>query len=131
MSRFIKLDYGIEDTRTGLIWAPSDLEGPFNWADGQKAAAALNLGGFSDWRLPTCDELLTLVDRTKFSPAADPILNLQSRWYWTSTPAAYSPGECAWVIDLYHGNASWLRHAGAFRVRAVRPSQAIGLLGAT
>ena len=51
----------VEDRETGLIWARAPLPGKRrNWEAAKKDAAALNLCGWTDWRLPTIEELLTL-----------------------------------------------------------------------
>jgi hypothetical protein len=81
--------------------------------------------GFTDWRLPTRVELLTLVDDTKWNPAIDTskFPDCQSDWYWTSTPAAFSPADCAWIVGFGFGGANWFSRDGRAFVRAVRPSQ--------
>jgi hypothetical protein len=93
------------DKERGLMWPAQDLAGRHMWSDAKKAASALDLAGASDWRLPTIDELETLRDRSRFSPAADPILNLQSDWYWSSTPVASAPSDFAWLVHFYYGNS--------------------------
>ncbi len=46
----------VTDTRTGRQWAP-DPGGRMTWHQAGEYARKLRLGGFSDWRLPTRDEL--------------------------------------------------------------------------
>jgi hypothetical protein len=124
--RFTVADGVVSDSHTGLTWSAEDVGGKrFTWEQAKAAVAALTLGGFTDWRLPTCDELLTLVDRSRYSPAIDTgaFPSCRSDWYWTSTPAAYSPGGCAWVVGFYGGDADWVSHDGSLLVRAVRASQ--------
>lgn len=91
-------------------------------ADAERHVAQLDLAGATDWRLPTIQELLTLVDYSRYAPAIDTgaFPDTQSDWYWTSTsPAAGSP-SCAWIVDFDDGYARRsLRDYDAF-VRAVR-----------
>jgi len=48
------------DHKTGLMWQQDNVE-IINWSQANKYAKNLKLGGFSDWRLPTIDELKTLI----------------------------------------------------------------------
>jgi hypothetical protein len=117
----------VVDNETGLMWPARDSNAKrVTHADAQKTVDSLNgakLGGFSDWRLPTIGELLSLVDYTKFNPAIDTDFFLKvdtDSWYWTGTPAAYSPEACAWIVNFYGGNSGWGYRGIRFYVRAVR-----------
>ncbi len=113
------------DTTTGLRWTRETVAGGRrNWADAHKAAAAVDLYGFTDWRLPTIKELLTLVDYERYEPAIDTsVFQCEPSWYWTSTPAASSPADYAWLVNFSYGNALWLHQGSDGFVRAVRASQ--------
>lgn len=75
--------------------------------------ASLNtasLCGFSDWRLPTRRELVSIVDLSLQGPAIDPaVFPNMSPWfnafYWTSTVSAgtASVGVMAWSVDVTTG----------------------------
>ena len=120
----------VRDARTGLIWSRATLSGGRrNWKDAQTAAAACTLGGFSDWRLPTVQELLSIVDYERTEPAIDPMFECEDSWYWTSTPLASSPSDCAWLVDFSDGHSNWGGQDYEGFVRAVRPGQLIGQLG--
>lgn len=120
------------DLETQLIWSRDTLPcGEVNWKKAKKACAELNLAGWTDWRLPTRKELLSLVDDTRHSPAIDTaFFNCESSWYWTSTPAAYSPGVYAWFVGFGNGYSGWDGQDGGGRVRAVRASQYSAIGGA-
>jgi len=123
-SRFEQLEVGVLDNSTGLIWTRDNVPGGrMNWKDAQEACAKLTLGGFSDWRLPTIKELLTLVDYGRHAPAIDSVFNCESAWYWSSTPLASSPGDCAWYVYFKYGLAFWDSPNGYGFVRAVRVGQ--------
>ncbi len=52
---------GWVDQATGLCWQPEAREYPLVWSAAGDYCADLSLGGHVDWRLPTVDELRTLV----------------------------------------------------------------------
>ena len=113
------------DTLTGLEWSTSDLGRHTNRAENsaaEAACAALDLGGHTDWRLPTVDELETIRDRNRFSPACDPdaFPACPLAWFWTATPDASSPKAYAWLVYFVLGNSDIYRRDDDNRVRAVR-----------
>ena len=61
-------DGTVSDLNTGLMWqkttdATSDsLEGRVTWYEAEEYAKNLILGGYSDWRVPSIKELISLVD---------------------------------------------------------------------
>lgn len=71
-------DETISDLATGLMWQKADDGISRNWEEALAYAEALELGGYSDWRLPNAKELQSIVDysrspQTTSSPAIDPI----------------------------------------------------------
>ncbi len=47
----------IRDSSTRLIWAAADNQEDINWFQASHYVEKLRLGGYSDWRLPTVNEL--------------------------------------------------------------------------
>jgi hypothetical protein len=107
------------DNRTGLIWTSGNVGGGrMTWAEAEKTAAAVGEG----FRLPTVDELQTLVDRTKYNPAlrgAEFFIGPESSYYWTSSPDASDP-DCAWVVHFNDGYVLLGYRSSPAFVRAVR-----------
>ena len=124
MSRFTKSEDGkaVTDTLTGLVWSQNTVASDVTFEDAVKAVEALGEG----WRLPTVDELQTIVDRTKYDPAIDTeaFPDTESDCYWTSTPCAWRPESARWVAYFYdgdvYGHGGFLNYAC---VRAVRGGQ--------
>jgi hypothetical protein len=113
------------DDLTDLDWPADDLGSFSNEAEdseAEDACAALDLGGFTDWRLPTIDELESIRDRSRCSPAIDTEFfpDCPSDWFWSSTAHAYGPAEYAWVVGFYYGSSLSGGRDGRYRVRAVR-----------
>jgi hypothetical protein len=53
---------GWTDPATGLTWTTEDNGSPVNWNQATAYCSNLRLGGYSDWRLPTIDELQGIYD---------------------------------------------------------------------
>ncbi len=105
--RFEMLEAGILDRLTRLLWRRSAnlTSQPVRWREALVAVAALNQAGArSDWRLPTLNELESLVDCAAHSPAlpiGHPFTNVQDI-YWSSTTSLFEP-DWAWALYLEKG----------------------------
>ena len=112
----------VRDSTSDLIWSVEEVKKPLTWKKSIEWAKKLTVAGFTDWRLPTVEELFLLADRTRHSPAIDTTFfpGCTSDWYWTSTPAAYSPGDVAWLVRFSYGDSDWSYLSYDHRVRAVR-----------
>lgn len=92
--------------------------------DTEKFVAAVNLEatcGFSDWRLPTADELSGIVDAgAATAPTIRPqFANQAAAAYWTVSPKA-GDSFGAWAVDFNSGAVGALAKSSANRVRLVR-----------
>lgn len=137
--RFVNLDaagkpssgeyVAVYDHKTGLTWSAEPLQGGKNLdhAAAMKACESLSLLGQKDWRAPTIEELLSIVDYTRFDPAVDTAhFKGPFGWTWSSTVAA-SPSGFAWLVDLDDGGSGRGHQSNHSRVRAVRAGQQLGL----
>jgi len=111
--RFIKKDDCYLDNETGLEWT-LDNYGPMTWDDAVDCCKSLGGG----WRLPTIEELLTLVDFTKSDPSTK-LPNHESSYYWSSTILASDPND-AWSIYFGDGLVSYIDKVGHEYVRCVK-----------
>ncbi len=57
------VDGTVKDTKTGLMWAAKDNGEDIGWKDAKKYCENFKGGGYTDWRLPSLDELEGLYDR--------------------------------------------------------------------
>jgi len=81
------------------------------------------LCGFTDWRLPTKRELLSIVDNGGYKPAADERFfpNTLALHYWTSSPFQEDDNS-AWQVYFLYGEAiPNLKNTGSY-IRLVRGS---------
>jgi len=64
--RFIAYDNGtVLDTRTNLMWAAKDNGSDINWQGAKSYCENYRGGGYTDWRMPTLEELTGLYDADK------------------------------------------------------------------
>ncbi len=64
--RFIAYNNGtVLDTQTNLMWAAKDNGSSINWASAKSYCENYQGGGYTDWRMPTQDEVAGLYDKTK------------------------------------------------------------------
>lgn len=133
--RFTKLDASgkpttgthtaVHDAKTGLTWSAEPLQSDkeLYHADALKACSSLELLGKKDWRAPTIEELLSIVDYTRCDPAVDSDYFLGPYgWTWSST-VAKAPAGYAWHVDLYDGSSLRVGQTDHLHVRAVRSGQ--------
>ena len=93
-----------EDSSTGLIWTVEDNGTDLSWGQANGYCESLKLGGHTDWRLPTLDELEGLYDRSlkKQYKARGPI-NLKAASLWSGT--RNKAGD-AWSFNFGYGGSS-------------------------
>jgi hypothetical protein len=120
---YVWTDDTVKDYKTGLVWQRGTAEQRYKWADAASYCSGLNLGGFSSgWRLPSLDELMGIVDKSRSgSPYidTDAFPNTSSSWYWTSTPFAGDSGY-AWYVSFDNGYSGYFDTTYTRWVRCVR-----------
>ena len=71
----------VTDNLTGLMWTRNAnlLNAKRTWEPALDFANNLNLGGYTDWRLPNIHELRSLIDYSKYDPACRSVDYMQSK----------------------------------------------------
>src|SRR5262249_61144665 len=88
-----------------------------DWLNAQTRCNIKTVGNRQGWRLPTLQELASLVDPTiRFSPTlpVNPFTNVQSSIYWSATSAA-NTSAIAWFVSFADGHvANAVKHDRQF-----------------
>jgi hypothetical protein len=122
---FISGDVVVVDNATGLMWHQGGSKF-MNWNKAKEWVEDLNsegYAGYNDWRLPTVDEAISLLEsKKKGNLYIDPIFSKEQDWIWTGDKFEDEDGsEAAWRVDFYNGRVywyrSWINHATTMFVR--------------
>jgi len=113
----------VTDNTRGLMWQDDAAAAStqLTWQNAIDHCEALDLGGYTDWRLPNIKELKSIVDRSK---STAPIIysafqNTTSNYYWSATTYA-NRTSFAWLVYFYLGSDSWYNKSHSYYVRCVR-----------
>ena len=143
----------VRDNHTGLVWEVKTTDGgihnesnTYRWGgktalltgtfgtryndwdtlvDGSNAGSGLC--GFTDWRVPSREELLSIVNYNQAWPVIDTAYfsNTVGGNYWSASPVAGDSG-LAWGVDFDNGYVTFKyrsRYNVSYRVRLVRGGQ--------
>ena len=97
------------DRETGLVWEKSPDSTTRSWTSACSYCYQREVSNRKGWRLPTVEELASLVDNDNSNPAlptGHPFTNVQS-YYWSSTTSA---GLTSWAYRVLFGDG----HVGTY-----------------
>jgi hypothetical protein len=108
--RFIAYDNSaVLDTRTSLMWAARDNGLNIYWPDAKSYCENYRGGGYSDWRMPTQDELAELYDSSKSNNSYGLSLHLTELIHLSgvSVWGSETQGSKASYYSFYFGERGW------------------------
>ena len=131
-NRFEEQREVIFDEATGLLWQKSGSMNFMIYTEAREYVRRLNLAGgfagYTNWRLPTVEELLSLMEPERQSNEMDikPVFDETRLWVWSvdinPTKGEYLPGS-AWIVDFDIDGVHWNDFGHGNYVRAVRSRQ--------
>jgi len=109
-------DGTITDRITGLMWQKSGSANSMIWLEATRYIQKLNrekFAGYTDWRLPTIEELASLMMRTQeqglyLSPSFD--RNQKKCWSADTLSTKPGGGYQDWIISFSNGSITDARH---------------------
>ena len=99
------------DRETDLVWERSPDTGTRDWLSAKRFCVerVVGIGNRIGWRLPTVQELASVVDPTQDKvfgvpalPAGHPFTQVQADFYWTATTFGENPA-LAWGVSFEDG----------------------------
>jgi serine/threonine-protein kinase len=127
----LKDDGTVIDEATGLQWQRADSQFPLTWRDAQAYVAELNNDRFAataDWRLPTVDELVSLLERPPVMRdfCLPSVFDPSPAILWTCDRKSFN---AAWFVSAAMAFVGWQDFTCRFHARAVRTlkPKALGL----
>ena len=112
----------VYDTKSQLTWQQTAPATTYTSDDAKTYCASVGaILGSTGWRLPTLEELRTIVDPTQANPSIDSTVfpSTPADRFWSSSPVAPAPSN-AWAVFFDSGQAYSLDVSLTSYVRCVR-----------
>lgn len=114
-------DATITDRSSGLVWQQAGSDYPLTWDGAQQYVQSLNAcsaAGCSNWRLPTVDELLSLLTEVSLREqyCMAPLFDRSKKWLWSCDKRSF---VAAWYVSVDLGFVGWQDMTCYNYVRAV------------
>ena len=119
----------VADPETGLMWPRDDNGQDIDWHGADEYAQNLELAGYSDWRLPTIDELEEIYGQNSVTGKLNFVgadydydiqtiegFQLTAPFIWSSTKKG---SDLAWNFNFYGGGRTPFPLRSSFVLRAL------------
>jgi hypothetical protein len=120
----IKGNKVVVDNATGLMWHQSGSDDRVKWREAKDWIEDLNsegCAGYHDWRLPTVDEAVSLLESSEKNGDLyiDPVFSKKQNWIWTGNRKS-GGSEDAWRVNFGSGRVDGWYVGYSCYVRPVR-----------
>ena len=120
----IKGDMVVVDNATGLMWHQNGSDDYMRYKNAKKWLKKLNKSGYAgyqDWRLPTVDEAVSLLESSEKNGDLyiDPVFSKKQNWIWTGNRKS-GGSEDAWCVNFGSGRVDGWYVGYSSYVRPVR-----------
>jgi Protein of unknown function (DUF1566) len=102
----------VRDNTTGLIWERSPRLDMYDWDRAHQGCLSSNTGGRKGWRVPTVQELNSLIDPSSADvklPEGHPFNNVEPAIYWSATKPQGN-GTYALFVNFSSGRSATLEN---------------------
>tara|TARA_B100001971_G_C18041286_1_gene457794 strand:- start:56 stop:403 length:348 start_codon:yes stop_codon:yes gene_type:complete len=114
----------VYDRASGLMWQQSGSDNRMDYKNAQTYVKNLNcaeFAGYNDWRFPTLEEAMSLMEPTKnnYGLYIDSVFDTKHTYVYTSDLKRASH---AWIVKFHYGYCSFYKNRFRYDqyVRAVR-----------
>lgn len=112
------------DKITGITWQTSGSGYARTWPEAHLYIQRLNVeayGGIQNWRLPTVDELITILTPSPQGSTLciESVFDTTQKWIWSSDRRSY---VSAYYVDIELGFVGWQDFSAPYYVRAASSS---------
>ena len=116
-------DSVVIDSASGLMWQQSGSLEVMKFEDAKIWSGGIYFAGFDDWRLPTLEEAMSLMEteKNKDSLYIDPRFNKKQRYIWT-VDRLKGELQAKWIVTFHKGSCDSYYFLSS-HVRAVRSAQ--------
>jgi hypothetical protein len=126
---YIETNGVVSDALLGIEWTRA-FSGPSTWTAANTYCDGLDFDGKQDWRLPTRQELISIVDYGRYDPVLDVAVfdappTASNKLFWTSRPHA-SSGQDHWIVNSQEGNVVGRSNILTAQVRCARGTTVTG-----
>ena len=123
-------DYmAVLDKETGLVWEQSPDSTTRTWSNAHTYCNDLAVSNRKGWRLPTFQELSSLVDTSQTNPSipiANPFGIVENNYYWSATGSTDAGNE-AWALNFSDSTSAEDTKSTSYYVWCVRGGSGVDL----
>jgi hypothetical protein len=117
------------DRETGLVWLKDLALLSSPWVTQMGVCNSFQIAGRAGWRLPTLQELQSLLDTNASTPlklpAGHPFSGIVAAAYWSATAEVQNPGTNAWRVNFGSGSSSYGDQSDFLGAWCVRGGQGV------
>ena len=112
----------VTDISTKLQWQDNISSVKKKWSEAIIYCENISLGGHYDWRLPNRNELISIIDYSKYRPAIKESVFQNNAFgnHWSSSSYANNSVYASWYVDFYNGYTDYKYSNYIYYVRCVR-----------
>ena len=92
----------VKDNVTGLMWGDMSLY--ITWQEALEYCEESTFGGYTDWRLPNHNELMSIINYDKFNLATDIPPMQYANFFWSSTTTPSGSNNYSYAFSPYFGS---------------------------